>query len=150
MKRLLIALVLTLSLSSCTVKAPTPSSDPYGFCVKSGADIASSITQGMNTVAQLQVSNTITKQEASNILDYLEFANVTDKSFLACAQGIHTGGASAGTYTSCAQTFLNQMNNPQELILIHVVNSASQQTVQSVVSTVSAGINLIMTSLGGV
>ena len=138
MKRVL--LVAVLFLAAC--------SDPYGACVKAGADIAAGISGGFNTVVQLQQQGTISAPEALNVAGYLKFANDADKVFLTCTQAAHTT-SKAGAFTSCAQAFATQLNNPQETALIHVGNASAQATVNTVINGITTGISTLETALGG-
>lgn len=123
-------------------------SDPYGACVKAGADIAAGVGSGLNTVAQLQQQSTITAAEAVNVAGYLKFANDADKVFLTCSQAAHVN-ATAGAFTVCATAFATQLNSPQETALIHVGNATAQNTVNTVINGLVTGINTLKTALGG-
>lgn len=142
MRRIAVLALLCIACFGC-------SDDPYTLSSKAGADIASGITQAMNTVAQLQQQHTITNQEALNALGYFEFANRGDEAFLACASTAHAGGNKPGTYTACAQTFNAALNNPDDLALIHVSNSTALTTISNAVKALAAGVAQIQSSLGG-
>jgi hypothetical protein len=124
-------------------------SDPYGASVKAGATIAASITQGMNTVAQLETQGLMTPTEAGNVLGYLEFANKQDEAFINCATAAHTAGGVKGSYTACTTGFAATLSNPQELALIHVVNPTAQTNVETIANAISAGVAAINAALGG-
>lgn len=124
-------------------------SDAYGASVKAGANIAAGITAGDNTVLQLEQSGTITKQEALNVLGYLEFANKADEAFLTCATMAKATGSAKGSFSACTLAFANTLNNPQELALIHISNPNSQATVTAIVQSISTGVSLLATALGG-
>ena len=142
MKRFLILpLLLCLSLAGCK--------DPYGGASKAGQDIATSITQGMQTVSQLAGTGTVTQIEALNVLGYFEFANKADEAFLTCVSGAHAGGNKPGTYTACASAFNSSLNTPSELLLLHVVNPSASATISTVVTGLSTAVTAITTALGG-
>lgn len=123
--------------------------DPYGASAKAGADIGTGIAQGMNTVSQLQQQGTISAAEALNVLGYLEFANKGDEAFISCVQTAHTAGNKAGTYTACAQAFNTTLNNPTELALIKVSNSAASANISTIVNTITTAVAAVETALGG-
>lgn len=133
-------LVLALVLMGCA--------DPYGACVKGGADIASAIGGGYNTVVQLQQQGTIDAAETVNVAGYLKFANDADKVFLDCAEAAHTGGK-AGAFTACVNSFATQINSPQEAALVHVANPAAQATLNSILKGITTGVSTLATALGG-
>lgn len=137
---LLAALVLAVAVAGCK--------DPYGACVKAGNTIATGINQSMKTVDQTRSNGLITAQEETSVLNYLEFANHANGDFLRCSASAHTA-SKAGAFTACAQTFLNDLNNPQQLALIHVSNSTGQQEVSAVVNAITTGVSTVVTSLGG-
>jgi hypothetical protein len=134
-------LTLLLVISGCK--------DPYGASAKAGADVAAGVTQGLNTVQQLQVQGVITAQEALNVAGYLEFANKADEAFLSCAKTAHTNGDKPGTYTACAQVFNTTLNNSQQLALIHVGNTNASQTITTIVNGITTGVTALETALGG-
>jgi hypothetical protein len=138
MKRLL--LVATILLMGC--------SDPYGSSAKAGADIASVISGGYNTVLQLQQQGTLTAPEAVNVAGYLKFANDADKVFLTCVSAAHTN-ATTGAFTVCATVFAMQLNSPTETALIHVGNANAQNTINAVISGITTGISTLQAALGG-
>jgi hypothetical protein len=123
--------------------------NPYGACVKAGADIGVAIGQGMHTVDALRQQGIISPAEESNVLGYLEFANIADKAFLTCSETAHTSGNKAGSYTSCAATFNQTLNNPTQLALIHVSNASASQQVSTVVNGITAGVTAVSAALGG-
>jgi hypothetical protein len=123
--------------------------DPYGACAKAGADIGAGIAQGMQTADALRQQGIITPAEESNVLGYLEFANTADKAFLICVSAAHAGGNKAGTFTACAQDFNTALNNPAQLTLIHVSNTAGSQTVSTIINGITTGVSAVITALGG-
>lgn len=137
----LLAMVLIFGATAC--------SDAYGASVKAGANIAAGITAGDNTVLQLEQAGTITKSEAVNVLGYLEFANKADEAFLTCATTAKATGSAKGSFSACTVAFANTLNNPQELALLHIVNPQSQATVTAIVNSISTGVSLLATALGG-
>lgn len=144
MKRigLVLAVCAMLAVSGC-------SKDSYGVCLKASADIATGVSQGMQTVDALRQQGVITAAEESSSLDYLKFVNDGDKAFLACAQAAHTSGSKAGSFTACATIFNSSLNNPQEMALIHVANPNAQATISNIVQAVVTGVNLVLSTLGG-
>ena len=143
MKRVLaLSLVISaLCLAGCK--------DPYGACNKAGQVIATSITQGDNTVLTLAKAGTISPQEAVSILGFLEFANQSDESFLTCAKVAHENGNVVGSYTACGTVFVTQLNNPAELALIRVSNPNAQTQVQAILATLTSALTILQSSLGG-
>lgn len=123
--------------------------DPYGATSKAGADIATGIAQGMNTVSSVAQQGSITPAEALNVLGYLEYANKADEAFLTCIQIAHTNGNKAGTYTACAQAFNSTLNTPAQLALIHVSNTTASQNITVIVNGITAASAAITTALGG-
>jgi hypothetical protein len=141
MKRWLAVAALGLALAGCA--------DPYGACVKAGANIATSISGANQTVVTLETGGLISPAEEINVLGYLKFVNDTDGAFLACASAAHTAGNKPGTYTACAQTFSTSLANPQELALIKVSNPAAADQIQAVVTAVNAAVTAVTAALGG-
>ena len=141
MRKMFLAVTLTLTLAAC--------SDPYGACVKADADIASGISAGLKTVAQLQQQGTISTLEALNVAGYLEYANQADEAFGKCAQTAHTAGSKAGAFTACANIFNATLNNPTELALIHVSNSSASQTINTIITGLTTGVSGVIAALGG-
>ena len=139
MKRLAVLSVLLL-LIGC--------SDPYGACVKGGADVANGIKAAMTTVDDIHNAGLISSTEDGHILDYLKFANDADGAFLTCAATAHTAGVK-GSFTACATGFSTALNNPTELALIQVGNPKEQATVTAIINGIIAGVNAITASLGG-
>ena len=139
MKRLAVLSVLLL-LIGC--------SDPYGACVKGGADVANGIKAAMKTVDDIHNAGLISSTEDGHILDYLKFANDADGAFLTCAATAHTAGVK-GSFTACATGFSTALNNPTELALIQVGNPKEQATVTAIINGIIAGVNAITASLGG-
>jgi hypothetical protein len=137
----LLTIVLAVGLVAC--------SDPYGLSVKAGADVAVSISQGMQTVDQLRVQTLITPQEESRVLDYLEFANLTNSAYLTCVQNAHTAGTKTGAFTQCAQVFVNAISAPDKLALVRIVNPSAQQTVIGIANTAINTIKSVVALLGG-
>jgi len=123
--------------------------DPYGACVKAGADIATGIATAMQTVDATQQNGYITPKEELNVVGYLEYANKADEAFLSCASTAHTAKSVKGSYTACASAFSDSLNNPAELDMIHVVNPAAQITVTSIVNTIVNSAGAIVSGLGG-
>lgn len=123
--------------------------DPYGSSAKAGADIANGIAQAFSTIDQLRVQGTITPAEELNVANYLKFANDGDKAYLSCVSTAHVNGNKAGTYTACATSFNTALNNPTELALIKVSNTSASQTIGVIVNGLTAGVNAIVTGLGG-
>ena len=141
MKRTLLLCALVLSLAGC--------SDPYGACVKAGADIATGISGGARTVVQLEASGLITQSEELNVLGYMKFANDADGAFLTCVSSANTAGSKAGTFTACAQAFNTSLANPTELALIHVSNPNAQTQITTISQTIATGVATLITALGG-
>lgn len=141
MKRTLLALGLIFCLAGC--------SDPYGACVKAGADIATGISGGAQTVVQLEASGLITQAEELNVLGYMKFANDADGAFLNCASAANTAGSKAGTFTACAQAFNTALANPTELALIHVSNPNAQTQITTISQSIATGISTLLTALAG-
>ena len=139
--RKFLVIPLLLLLTAC--------SDPYGACVKAGADIGTGIGQGMHTVDQLRVAGVISPSEESNVLGYLKFANDGDKAFLVCVQAVHTAGAKGVSFTSCAQDFNTSLNNPSELLLIHVNSQVASQNISVIINGIATGISSLEAALGG-
>ena len=137
----LFLLPMVLLLTSCR--------DPYGACVKAGADIATGIAQGYSSIDQIRMQGLITPAEELNVAGYLKFANDGDKAFLSCVQTAHTNGNRAGTYTACAQVFNTALNNPQELALIHVSNTSATPVINAIVNGLTAGVAAVISGLGG-
>lgn len=135
------ALVALLGVAGCK--------DPYGACAKAGADIASGIGKGMTTVQDLEAQGVISATEAINVLGYLEYANKADEAFLSCVASAHGAIAKSGAFTTCAQTFNLTLNNPTQLALIHVNDSAASSTVSLIVQGVTAGVTAIVSGLKG-
>ena len=123
--------------------------DAYGASAKAGADIAQSITGGFNTVTQLQQQGLISKAEALNVAGYLEFANKADEAFLSCIAAAHNSGSKTGSFTACASAFNVQLNNPQELALLHISNAQASQNISIVVNGVTTAVTAIITGLKG-
>lgn len=140
MKRLAGVLILAVMLAGC--------SNPYGACVKGGADVANGIKAAMTTVDDIHNAGLISGAEEGHILDYLKFANDADGAFLTCAATAHTAGVK-GSFTACATGFSSALNNPTELALIHVGNPKEQATVTSIINGIIAGVNAIIAALGG-
>lgn len=140
---------LYLALASAAMLILIGCSDPYGACVKAGADIASGIGQGMQTVDGLRQQGLVTSPEEQNVLNYLEYANKGDQAFLTCVSAAHTSGSKAGSFTACAQSFNSTLNNPQALLLVHVTNTTASATVSNIVNGVTSGVSLVITQLGG-
>ena len=138
---------LAVALSCCLIS--TGCRDPYGACVKAGADIATGIAQGYSSVDQIRMQGLITPAEELNVAGYLKFANDGDKAFLSCVQTAHTNGNRAGTYTACAQNFNAALNNPQELALIHVSNTSAPPVINAIVNGLTAGVAAVISGLGG-
>lgn len=141
MKKFLAVAILAITLAAC--------SDPYGASAKAGADIATGIASGLQTVQQLQASGAITAAEALNVAGYLEFANQGDEAFLTCVQTAHTSGSKSGTFTACATAFNSTLNNPTQLALVHVGNTNASQTISTIVNGITTGVTLVITALGG-
>ena len=142
MTKLLTLLVVSVLLcAGCT--------DPYGSCAKAGADIASGISQGFNTIVQLQQQGLITQAEEADVAGYLKFANDGDKAFLSCVTAAHTNGNKVGTYTACANTFNLALNTPAELALLHVNNATASTTISTIVNGLTAASKAITAGLGG-
>lgn len=137
----MVALVAMLGVAGCK--------DPYGACAKAGADIASGINKGMTTVHNLETRGVITATEAINVLGYLEYANKADEAFLACVASAHGTPAKSGAFTACAQAFNSTLNNPTQLALIHVNDSAAASEVSLIVQSVSDAVTLIVSGLKG-
>jgi hypothetical protein len=137
----LLLLPLLLLLSSCN--------DPYRACVQANADVAQAISNGLATITQLQQQGLISTKEAPSVAGYFEFANKADETFGNCAKNVHTSGATAGSYTACAQAFNTSLNNPNQLALLHVSNTNASQTISIIVTGLTNGANSIITSLGG-
>lgn len=141
MRKVLAVAVLALCCVGCK--------DPYGASAKAGADIASGIASGMQTVQQLQQSGSISATEALNVAGYLEYANKGDEAFMVCVDAVHTAGPKAGSFTACANGFNATLNNPTELALIHVANTQASQNISTIVSGITTGVSLTITTLGG-
>jgi len=140
-RKLSLLLPLLLLLSGCK--------DPYGSCVRAGADIAGGITTAMQTVDSIEKAGQMTATEEKNILGYLEYANKADAVFLTCVSTAHTSGSKTGTYTACATAFQNTLNNPAQLALLHVTNPTTQTTVTSLTSAIVTSVGALITGLGG-
>ena len=134
-------LALLITVTGCA--------DPYGACVKAGADIATGIATAMQTVDATQQNGYITPKEELNVVGYLEYANKADEAFLSCASTAHTAKSVKGSYTACASAFSDSLNNPAELDMIHVVNPSAQATVTSIVNTIVNSAGAIVSGLGG-
>lgn len=141
MKKLFLILPLMLVLGGCP--------DPYGSCAKASDDIGSSIAQGNKTLVQLQQGGEITAAEQLNVAGYLEFANKGNEAFQTCIAAAHAGGNKPGTYTACAQTFNATLNTPSELALIKVSNTQAAATISTIVDTLTTGVTVIQSKLGG-
>lgn len=143
MKKIIIvsALLLLPMLAGCA--------DPYGACVKAGADIASGIASAMQTVDVTQQNGFITSKEELNVIGYLEYANKADEAFLTCASTANAAKSVKGSYTACASAFQNSLNSPAELAMIHVVNPSAQVTITTVVNTIINSAGAIIAGLGG-
>lgn len=135
------AIVAMLGVAGCK--------NPYGACAKAGADIASGIGKGMTTVQDLEAQGVISATEAINVLGYLEYANKADEAFLTCVASAHGTPAKSGAFTACAQAFNSTLNNPSQLALIHVNDSAASSTVSLIVQSVSTAVTAIVAGLKG-
>lgn len=135
-----LAILVALPLSGCK--------DPYGACAKAGADIATSITQGMGTVNGLYQQGLMTQKETADVLDYLEFANKADEAFLSCVGSAHSTNA-IGAFTACATGFNATLNTPQQLALLHVQNAKASGEVTTIVNGVTTAVQAVVTGLGG-
>ena len=135
-----IALSMVLVLVGC---------DAYKASSKAGQVVATTVTNGFQTILIMQKDGEISTQEALNLAGYLEFANLQDEAFLSCSKIAHTNGNVSGSYTACATTFLSNMSQPSELALIHVSNPKSQANVQTIVSAISSAISIYQNSIGG-
>lgn len=123
--------------------------DPYGACAKAGADIASAISVGMNTVQGLASQHIITATEAENVLGYLEYANKGDEAFLSCIASAHATPSKSGAFTTCANVFNLTLNNPQQLALIRVSDTSASQTVSTIVQGLTTAVTAIVAGLKG-
>jgi hypothetical protein len=123
--------------------------DPYGACVKAGADIGAGIGQGMHAVDQIRQQGLISSAEESNVIGYLEFANKGNEAFTSCASTAHTLGNRAGSFTACANAFSMSLNNPAELALIKISNPAASQQISTIINGVTTGVSAVVTALGG-
>jgi hypothetical protein len=143
-RRLLaVALLIPLALLISGCK------DPYGASVKAGADVADGVAQGLKTVLSLQQQGTITSAEAISAAGYFEFANKADEAYLSCVSTAHANGNKPGTYTACIQSFNTTLNNPQQLVLIHVKDASASQTITTIVNGLATGLTSLQTALGG-
>jgi len=135
-----VAISIVLALVGC---------DAYKASSKAGQVVATTVTNGFQTILTMQKDGQISTSEALNLAGYLEFANLQDENFLTCSKIAHTNGNVSGSYTACATTFLTNMSQPSELSLIHVSNAASQAKVQTIVSAISSAISIYQSSIGG-
>lgn len=143
LKRINLALCLIAAIALVGCK------DPYGASAKASADITAGITAAMQTTAGLAQQKIISAPEAVNVLGYLEFANRGNEGFETCIGTAHSGGDKLGTYTACAQAFNTALNNPSELALIKVTNSAASQTITGLVNGLTTATAAIVSALGG-
>ena len=143
------ALLAACGPKNISANPPTQGGDAYTYCVKAASTTAIAINKAMPLIDQTRQNGLISTQEETAILGYFKFANDADSAFLTCVQAAHSGGGVAGAFTACANTFTASLNNPQELALIHVSNSAGQANVNAIVQGVVAAVNLIVTNLGG-
>lgn len=123
--------------------------DPYGACVKAGADIGAGIGQGMHTVDQIRQQGLISTAEESNVIGYLEFANKGNEAFLSCASTAHNLGNKAGSFTACANGFNVSLNSPAELAMIKISNPSASQQISTIINGVTTGVTAVVTALGG-
>ena len=123
--------------------------NPYSGCVKGGADVANAIKAAMTTVDDIHNAGLISSAEEGHILDYLKFANDADGAFLTCSATAHSTGSVKGSFSACATGFATALNNPAELALIQVGNPKEQAQVTAIINGIIAGVNLILSSLGG-
>ena len=134
-------LAAAIALSGCN--------DPGAVAAKAANDVATAIGAAETTIGQLQAGGTISATEAKNILGYLNAANSLDSQFISCIGTVHAAKGAASGYLTCAQTFLNGLQDPAELANLRVSNPASQQKVDLVVNSVTLILQTVITALSG-
>ena len=139
-----------LMLAICVfVMMPIGCNDPGAVAAKAANDVATAIGAAETTIGQLQAGGTISAAEAKNILGYLNAANSLDSQFISCIGTVHAAKGAASGYLTCAQTFLNGLQDPAELANLRVSNPASQQKVDLVVNSVTLILQTVITALSG-
>lgn len=137
---LLATVALVTLLAGC-------SQDPYRVAAQLGDDLGMSINESAQQVDALRLQGLVTMDTEKSVLTWLRSLNALNGTYLSCVDTAHLAGNNVQGFIACADSLLADATKPETLAALNVSNPASQQRVNTIVSSVRVTIDGAKTAL---